>query len=61
MAQSQMGPINCRQCDSWYASDRELRDHMQMAHRRCVPEQSTSQSGAQPDGTKSQLGTSKED
>jgi hypothetical protein len=62
MAQPQMNPITCSQCDGSYASERELRDHMQMAHRRSVPEQSTFQrDGIQPGGRENQLGTSKED
>jgi hypothetical protein len=62
MPQPQMGPITCSQCDCWYASERELRDHMQMAHRRSVPEQSTfHRDGTQPGGRENQLCTSKED
>jgi len=62
MAQPQMAPITCSQCNGWYDSERELRDHMQTAHRRFVSEQSTFQhGGTQPDSFKNQLGTSKED
>ncbi len=60
MAHPQEARISCKECNSWYDSEREFYKHMQTAHRRSVPEQSTFQSGAQPDGTKSQLGTSKE-
>ena len=50
MAQPQMAPITCSQCNGWYTSDRELRDHMQAAHRRFVSVQSTFQhGGTQPD------------
>jgi len=62
MAQPQMAPITCSQCNGWYKSESELRDHMQTAHRRFVPEQSTFQHGdTQPDSSKNQLGTSKEE
>jgi hypothetical protein len=33
MAQPKMAPITCIQCNAWYSSERELRHHMQMAHR----------------------------
>jgi hypothetical protein len=60
MAQPQIGPITCSQCDGWYPSERELRDHMQMAHRRSVPEQSKFQcDGTQRDRKENQLDTSK--
>ena len=62
MAQPQMAPITCSQCNGWYNSERELRDHMQVAHRRFVSEQSTFQhGGTQPDSFKNRLGTSKEE
>ena len=62
MAQPQAARITCGQCNGWYNSESELRDHMQTAHRRFVPEQSTFQhGGAQPDSFKDQLGTSKEE
>ena len=62
MAQLQMAQTTCSQCDGWYASERELQDHMQTAHRRSVPEQSTShRDGTQPDDRENQLGTSKKD
>jgi len=62
MAQPQMAPITCNQCNGWYGSERELRAHMQAAHRRFVSEQSTFQhGGTQPDGFNNQLGTSKEE
>lgn len=49
MAQPQMGPITCNQCDGWFASEQELQAHMQAAHRRSVPEQATTQrDGTQP-------------
>jgi hypothetical protein len=62
MAQPQMAPITCSQCNSFYASESELRDHMQTAYRRFVSEQSTFQhGGTQPNSSKNQLGTSKEE
>ena len=62
MAQPQAARITCSQCNGWYDSERELRDHMQTAHRRFVSEQSTFQhGGTQPDSFKNQLGTSKEE
>jgi hypothetical protein len=62
MAQPQMAPITCNLCDGYYNSERELRDHMQTAHRRFVPEQNTFQSDRTlPDSFKNQLGTSKEE
>ena len=62
MAQPQVARITCSECNGWYDSERELRDHMQMAHRRFVVEQSTFQhGGTQPDSSKIQLGTSKEE
>jgi hypothetical protein len=62
MAQPQVAPITCSQCNGWYDSESELRDHMQAAHRRSVSEQSTFQhGGTQPDSFEDQLGTSKEE
>jgi hypothetical protein len=62
MAQPQAARITCPQCDGWYNSESELRNHMQTAHRRFVPEQSTFQhGGTQPDSFEDQLGTSKEE
>ncbi len=34
MAQPQMARITCIQCNAWYNTERELRDHMQTAHRQ---------------------------
>ena len=60
MAQPQPARITCSECNGWYNSERELRDHMQTAHRRFVPELSTLQHrGAQPDNFEDRLGTSK--
>jgi hypothetical protein len=62
MAQPQAARITCGQCNGWYNSESELRDHMQTAHRRFVPEQSTFQhGGTQPDSFEDQLGPSKEE
>jgi Zn-finger nucleic acid-binding protein len=40
MAQPQIARITCSECNAWYSSERELRDHMQMAHRKFVSENS---------------------
>ena len=62
MAQPQVARITCSECNGWYDSERELRDHMQTAHRRFVSEQSTFQhGGTQPVSFKNQLGTLKEE
>jgi hypothetical protein len=61
MAQPKVARITCCVCNGWYDSERELRDHMQAAHRRSVSDQSTVQhGGTQPDSFGDQLGTSKE-
>ena len=62
MAQPQTARITCSQCNGWYNSESELRDHMQAVHRRFVSEQSTLQhAGTHPDSSKNQLGASKEE
>jgi hypothetical protein len=62
MAQPQPARITCSQCNGWYNSESELRDHMQAVHRRFVLEESNFQhGGTQPDSFKNQLGTSKEE
>ena len=62
MAQPQAARITCGQCNGWYNSESELRNHMQTAHRRFVSEQSTFQhGGTQPDSAKNQLASSKEE
>lgn len=56
MAQPQMAQIICNQCNAWYNSERELRNHKMMAHREFGSEQNSSQPGAtQPDSAKIQL------
>src|SRR5229473_7379290 len=61
MAQPQAARITCSQCNGWYNSEMELRDHMQAVHRRVVSDQSTfPHGGTQQDSFKNQLGTSKE-
>jgi hypothetical protein len=52
MAQSQMARIICTQCNAWYDSERELRDHMQAAHRHVDSEQSLPPSSVQADSPK---------
>jgi hypothetical protein len=62
MAHPQEARISCNECNGWYNSERELYEHMQTAHRRCVSEQSTLQHGGTlPDGFEKSLGTSKEE
>jgi hypothetical protein len=62
MAQPQVARITCSLCNGWYDSESELRDHMQTAHRRFVSEQSTFQhGGTQPDSSKNQPASSKEE
>jgi hypothetical protein len=61
MAQPQAARIICSQCNGWYVSERELRDHMQTTHRWFGPEQSTfPHGGTQLDSIKDILSTSKE-
>jgi hypothetical protein len=38
MAQPIACRITCDQCNGWYNSEHELREHMQAAHRRFVTE-----------------------
>ena len=58
MAQPQMARIVCPQCNASYNSERELRAHMQMAHRLFVSEQGSSRhSVTQPDHFRIQPGT----
>ena len=62
MAQAQVARITCSLCSGWYISEREFRDHMQTVHRRFAPNQIAFQSDfAQQDGSKNQLGASKEE
>src|SRR5258708_1034742 len=62
MPHPKMARNTCCICNGWYSSERDLRDHMQTAHRRFVPEQNTfPHGGTQPDGFEDQLGTSKKE
>jgi len=62
MAQPQAARVTCSECNVWYMSERDLRDHMQTAHRKFILDQGTFQHGStQPDNSKNQLGTSKEE
>jgi hypothetical protein len=54
MAQPQMARITCSECNARCNSERELLDHMQMAHRRCCSEQ-VQTNGAKQGGTTSFL------
>ena len=61
MAQAAPAQITCRVCDGWYATDSELRNHMQAAHRRFVHEPSNPQdAGAQAENVKSEPRTPNE-
>jgi hypothetical protein len=42
MAQPGMARITCSQCNAWYDSESELREHMKTAHRGGVLEQGSS-------------------
>ena len=62
MAQPQVARITCSQCNSFYASESELWEHVQEVHRRSISEQSTFQhGGTQPESFKNRFGTSKEE
>ena len=62
MAQPAMARITCSECNASYNSDRELREHKKTAHREFGADESSSQhGGTQPDSSKIQLGTSKEE
>ena len=62
MVQPKLAQITCSLCNGWYVSERELRAHMQTAHRRFVSEQNTFQNDCtRQDSLKNQLGTSKEE
>jgi hypothetical protein len=55
MAQPGPAQINCSQCNAWYNSERELREHMETAHREGRSEQGSSQrDGTQQDSSKIQ-------
>ena len=62
MAQPQVARITCSECNGWYNSERELRDHMQTFHRRFVSDQSTFQTDRkQQDNLKHDPDPSKEE
>ena len=62
MAQPQVARITYSVCNGWYHSESELWDHMQTAHRRVVPDQSTfQQGGAKSDSFEIQFRMSKEE
>lgn len=61
MAQPQAVRIICIECNGWYATERELWNHMYAVHRRFVSEQSTLQHrGTKTDSCEDQLGVSRE-
>src|ERR1700693_1251424 len=62
MPQPQEARITCRECNSFYASEIELWEHMQEVHRRSVSGQNYFQhGGTQPESRKNRFGASKED
>jgi hypothetical protein len=64
MPQPQEARIICRECNSFYASEIELWEHMREAHRRCVSESVPFQfqrGRAQPESRKNRFGTTKEE
>jgi hypothetical protein len=62
MAQPKEARITCSECNSFYASESELWEHVQELHRRSVPEQGTRQHGSsQPESFTNRFGTSKEE
>jgi hypothetical protein len=62
MPQPQEARISCRECNSFYASEIELWEHMQEAHRRSVSEPSPFHHGCtQPESHRNRFGTTKEE
>jgi hypothetical protein len=62
MAQPREARISCTECNSFYASEIELWEHMQEAHRRCVSEPSPFHHGCmQPESHRNRFGTTKEE
>lgn len=62
MPQPQEARISCRECNSFYASEIELWEHMQEAHRRSVSEPSPfHQGGTHPESHRNRFGTTKEE
>lgn len=62
MPQPQEARIACRECNSYYATERELWEHLQEVHRRSVPEQSPfHHGGSQPGIHRNRFGISKEE
>lgn len=62
MAQAAPAQITCRVCDGWYATESELRNHMQAAHRRFFHEPSNPQdAGSQPQDVKAEPRTPNEE
>jgi len=55
MAQPEMARITCSQCNAWYDSQRELREHMKTGHRGGASAEGSSQhDGIKQDNTKIQ-------
>jgi hypothetical protein len=55
MAQPQVARITCSQCNGFYNSESELRDHMQSFHRRFGSQQGTFQQGGAKPGREPHL------
>lgn len=58
MAQPKMALLTCIQCNAWYSSERELRHHMQMAHREFWSEENLPPSFVKADTAKQGCTTS---
>ena len=67
MAHAATAQITCRVCDGWYASESDLRAHMQAAHRRFSPAPidlapgDPQYAGTQPESPKSEPRTPNEE
>jgi hypothetical protein len=62
MAQPQVARITCSQCNGWYNSESELRDHMRTVHRRFVSDQNIFQNDStKQDSLENRPGASKEE
>jgi len=62
MAQPKEARITCSECNSFYASESELWEHVQEVHRRSVAGQGISPlGGSQPGSFRNRFGISKEE
>jgi hypothetical protein len=61
MAQPEIARIVCSQCNAWYDTERELREHMMTAHREGTSEQGSShRDGTEQDSSNTQPPTKSE-